>query len=75
MLNDVNATLGEDFRSAMRRLAASVHVATTRDATGAHGMTVTAACSLSVAPAAMIVCVNRSARAHASMIETGRLRL
>lgn len=75
MLNDLDATMAESFRSAMRRLAASVHVATARDATGCHGMTVTATCSLSVDPAAMVVCINRSARAHAAMIETGRLCL
>lgn len=65
----------EGFRSAMRRLAASVHVATARDSTGYHGMTVTAACPLSVDPTAMVVCINRSARAHAAMIEAGRLCL
>ncbi|MFL9841608.1 flavin reductase family protein [Sphingomonas sp. ST-64] len=75
MLSAADATMVEEFRSAMRRLAASVHVVTARDATGCHGMTVTAACSLSVEPAAMVVCINRSARAHSAMIETGRLCL
>lgn len=74
VLADVETEIS-GFREAMGRLAASVHIATARHDGAHHGMTVTAACSLCVTPAAMVVCINRSARAHAPMIESGALCL
>jgi flavin reductase (DIM6/NTAB) family NADH-FMN oxidoreductase RutF len=53
--------MGTDaFKQAMRRMAGAVTVVTTRGPKGEwRGVTATAVCSLSVAPPALIACVNR----------------
>jgi flavin reductase len=61
------------FRSAMRRLAATVTVISTRAENGLrHGMTATAVTSVSANPPAVLACVNRSAALHAQL-SLGRL--
>lgn len=62
-----------DFREAMSRLAATVHVVTARHAGHRCGMTVTAVCSLSTDPASLIVCINQSASAYDALMASGRL--
>ncbi|WP_208995758.1 flavin reductase family protein [Pannonibacter tanglangensis] len=57
------------FREAMSRIASAVHVLTTDGASGRCGATVSAACSLTDAPPALIVCVNRTSRIHAAVLE------
>lgn len=52
------------FRKAMRHLAASVTLITTRHLKVRGGLTATAVCSVSADPAQMLVCVNGSASAH-----------
>ena len=53
--------LQDAFLLAMRRLAATVSVITCRDGEGRrYGMTATAVTSLSLTPASLLVCVNRS---------------
>lgn len=51
-----------DFREAMSRLGAAVHIATTDGAAGRGGTTVSAVTSVSDAPPTVLVCVNRQAR-------------
>jgi flavin reductase (DIM6/NTAB) family NADH-FMN oxidoreductase RutF len=51
------------FKAAMRRLAASVTIVTTRES----GMTATAVTSLSGAPPSLLACVNRSASIHVTL--------
>ena len=51
-----------DFRSAMRRLAATVSIITCADETGRHGMTATAVTSVCVDPPTLLVCINSAAR-------------
>jgi cob(II)yrinic acid a,c-diamide reductase len=48
------------FREAMSRFAAAVHVVTTEGAFGRRGLTVSAACSVSDSPATVLVCLNRN---------------
>ena len=62
----------EDFRSAMARLAAAVHVITTDGPAGPHGMTATALCSVSDDPASLLLCVNHSARMHEALVQNRR---
>jgi len=48
-----------DFRQAMSRLGAAVHVITTQGTAGKTGFTATAVCSVSDAPPTLLVCLNR----------------
>ncbi|WP_246542514.1 flavin reductase family protein [Roseibium polysiphoniae] len=57
------------FREAMSRIAAAVHVVTTDGPAGRMGATVSAVCSVSDDPASVLVCVNRSSRVHAAILE------
>ncbi|WP_286175505.1 flavin reductase family protein [Labrenzia sp. CE80] len=57
------------FREAMSRIAAAVHVVTTDGPAGRFGATVSAVCSVSDAPASVLVCVNRSSRVHSAILE------
>ena len=66
------AATSQAFRSAMRRLALTVHVVTTRANGRAFGMTATAVCSLTLAPPSILVCVNRSASLHEAIRIAGR---
>jgi flavin reductase (DIM6/NTAB) family NADH-FMN oxidoreductase RutF len=59
--------LNQLFRAAMRKLAATVTVVTTREADEHHGMAATAVTSLSADPPSVLVCVNRSASMHDPM--------
>lgn len=49
----------QDFRQAMSRLGAAVHVITTEGPGGKTGFTATAVCSVSDAPPTLLVCLNR----------------
>ena len=53
-------TIKEEFRKAMRGVASTVFLVTTRSPAGDFGMTATAVCSLSVDPVSVLICVNRS---------------
>lgn len=63
--------LADDFRAAMRQLAATVCVITAGEGAARRGLTATAVCSLSVDPPAMLVCVNRSGQAHHAIAAAG----
>lgn len=56
--------LQQDFKSAMRRLAATVCVVSTTDQDGWHGMTATSVTSVSMDPPSVLVCVNTTATLH-----------
>jgi flavin reductase (DIM6/NTAB) family NADH-FMN oxidoreductase RutF len=61
------------FRDAMRRLAASVMIVTTRDAEGQpHGMVASSVTPLSMDPPSMLVAVNRSAGLHPVLMQSRR---
>ena len=52
------------FRDAMRRLAATVNIITVKAGSDRHGTTATAVTSLSMEPPSLLVCINRTSRAH-----------
>ncbi len=58
-----------DFRNAMSLLTAAVNVITTNGASGAHGFTASAVCSVTDTPPTLLVCMNQAARSHAHFID------
>jgi flavin reductase (DIM6/NTAB) family NADH-FMN oxidoreductase RutF len=61
------------FKSAMRRLAATVSIISTGGPQGTrYGMTATAITSVSVEPPSLLVCVNHNASIHDPLHEVGR---
>ncbi|MFN3549977.1 MAG: flavin reductase family protein [Mesorhizobium sp.] len=66
------ADVGEtDFKTAMRQVASSVAVITSRSGQLANGLTATAVCSVSASPPVLLVCVNKGASAEAIIAESG----
>ena len=63
------------FREAMSRLGAAVHVVTTAGPGGKTGATATAVCSVSDAPPTLLVCINRSSQTNPVVVENGVTRL
>lgn len=61
----------DDFRRAMRRLAASVTIVTAVEDGTRHGMAATAVCSLGVAPPSLLVCIGHSASLHDPLVRSG----
>ena len=57
-------TLEQGFRNAMRQMAASVCVVTSHDDDEWGGITATSVTSVSMDPAAVLVCINHSASIH-----------
>lgn len=60
------------FKSAMRRMAATVTIISTGSSGQRFGMTATAVTSVSMDPPSLLVCVNRSASIHDPIREAGR---
>ncbi len=58
-----------DFRNAMSLLTSAVNVVTTTGASGAHGFTASAVCSVTDIPPTLLVCMNKASRSHAHFIE------
>lgn len=65
----------DDFRNAMRKLAASVHVVTTQHEGERGGLTATAVCSVSFEPMMMLVCVNRSVSCFDLIERAGKIAI
>ena len=59
------------FREAMSRLGAAVHVITTAGPGGKTGATATAVCSVSDTPPTLLVCINRSSQTNPIVVENG----
>lgn len=64
--------LQQEFKSAMRRLAATVCIVSTADEDGWHGMTATSVTSVSMDPPSVLVCVNTTASLHKVLHAGGR---
>lgn len=62
---------GDQFKSVMRRFAASVNVITSVDGAVMNGMTATAVCSVSADPPSLLVIVNKSNRSHPVISRSG----
>ncbi|TCB50175.1 flavin reductase [Acinetobacter sp. ANC 4779] len=58
-----------DFRNAMSLLTTAVNVVTTEGASGVHGFTASAVCSVTDTPPTLLVCMNQASRSHAHFIE------
>lgn len=58
------------FKRALRGVTGAVSIVTSGSYPSRHGLTVTAACSLSVEPSTVLVCVNKSAGAHDTIVKT-----
>lgn len=61
----------EDFISAMRKAPTPVSIVTTSGEHGTHGATVSAVCSLTAAPPAVLVCLNKKSRILGMIEEHG----
>jgi flavin reductase len=59
------------FRDAMSRLGAAVHVITTAGPGGKTGATATAVCSVSDAPPTLLMCLNRRSQTNPIVAENG----
>ncbi len=71
-MKDLSQPDAEGFLQAMRHLASGVSLITTRHAQGKPlGMLATAVSSVSAEPPMILVCINRSASLHDSLIEAG----
>ena len=61
-----------DFRNALSRFPSGVTVVTTKDAAGnLHGITVSAFCSVSLAPPMVLICIEKATASHDSFAESG----
>jgi flavin reductase len=69
--DSVRTCEAEQFREAMSRLGAAVHVVTTAGPGGKTGATATAVCSVSDAPPTLLVCINRRSQTHPVVAENG----
>jgi flavin reductase (DIM6/NTAB) family NADH-FMN oxidoreductase RutF len=71
--DELQVPMPASFREAMRRLAASVMIVTTRDAEGQpHGMVASSVIPVSMDPPSMLVAVNRSASLHPVLLGSRR---
>ena len=62
-----------DFRNAMSLLTTAVNVVTTEGASGLHGFTASAVCSVTDTPPTLLVCMNQASRSHTHFIENKTL--
>lgn len=69
---EVGPRVGDAFRTAMRRLAATPCLITTMQEGRRHGMAATSVTSLSFDPPSILVCVNLSASIHDPLYAEGR---
>ncbi len=61
----------DEFRSALSRFASGVTVVTTTDAAGKlHGITVSAFCSVSLAPPLVLICIEKTTPSHYAFEES-----
>lgn len=68
---DPPSQIEEAFRAAMRQLAASVTIISSRDTDGTpHGMVASSVISVSMDPASMLIAVNRSAGLHPVLLRS-----
>lgn len=59
------------FREAMSRVAAAVHIVTTGGPAGLGGITATSVASITADPPMMLFCINKASPSAARMIENG----
>jgi flavin reductase len=69
--DEVRTCAAAEFREAMSRLGAAVHVVTTAGPGGKTGATATAVCSVSDSPPTLLVCINRRSQTNPVVVENG----
>lgn len=69
-IRNVSEEIKDQFRQAMRRMAATVTVITARQEGANAGMTASAVASLSMAPPSLLVCVNKTTGFHDAISST-----
>ncbi|WP_426031345.1 flavin reductase family protein [Caulobacter sp. DWP3-1-3b2] len=74
-MDNPRTNLSNLMREGFRRVASTVAVLTAGQGQDAVAMTATAFTSVSLDPPAVLVCVNRSARLHAAVVEAGGFRV
>ena len=74
MIGDDDRLIAQ-FRSAMRRVAATVNVISINVHGRPLGITATAVSSLSMEPPSLLACINRTATVHASMADLANFRV
>lgn len=62
---------GQDYRDAMACLGAAVNIVTTDGCAGRAGFSASAVCSVTDDPPTLLVCLNRTSSAYASVIRNG----
>ena len=62
-----------DFKNGMALLTTAVSVITTKGASGEHGFTASAVCSVTDTPPTLLVCMNHTSRSHAHFIDNKTL--
>jgi flavin reductase len=67
--DEVRTCASDEFREAMSRLGAAVHVVTTAGPGGKTGATATAVCSVSDSPPTLLVCINRRSQTNPVVAE------
>ncbi|MFP1683205.1 flavin reductase family protein [Alloalcanivorax sp. C16-1] len=70
-LLSLSNTNTETFRDALRKVVGMVSIVATGQGASRRGLTVTAANSLTVEPPMVVMCINRSADAHDTILSTG----
>lgn len=70
-----HATLVEDFRQAMRRVASTVNVISICVGREPMGITATAVSSISMDPPSLLICINRTASLHTPMGDVTHFRV
>ncbi|ALH96108.1 flavin reductase [Acinetobacter equi] len=58
------------YRDAMSYLTSAVNIVTTSSASGYHGFTASAVCSVTDTPPTLLVCMNKSSRSHVHFLES-----
>lgn len=61
----------QEYRNAMARLGAAVHIVTTDGPGGLGGFAATAVCSVTDSPPTLLVCLNRTSSAHPAVSTNG----
>lgn len=72
LTGDPNDALISDFKGAMRRLASTIAIITTRHDDTWHGMAATAVTSVTTDPPCLLIAVNRSASLHPPVSAAGK---
>jgi flavin reductase (NADH) len=72
-MNQSSSATALQYREAMSKVAAAVHVVTTEGHAGRYGITLTAVTSVTDTPPTLLLCINRNARIQPILRANGQL--